>query len=112
MTRCFVLAVFTILGCGASSSESISGQDAITVDTSTDEARAQYEVNAAFASKYEARCDPAGDRARPRVLLAGFGRVYGDPRNAAGLLVSTLVPKVMYPMSTQPARGVDPPEAQ
>ncbi|MBX3222941.1 MAG: hypothetical protein KF795_20690 [Labilithrix sp.] len=86
----------------------------ITVDTSTPEARRQYDANVAFASRYVARCLAApAPSARPRVLVTGFGRFMSIANNATGRIVSTLVPEARYPETRSPAWGeVDAPEPQ
>ena len=87
--------------------------DAVTVDTSTRQARAQYDADVAFATKYVARCKASGVAGRPRVLVTGFGRFLENETNATGMMVSRLVPGGMYPVTHPPAPGaVDPPDAQ
>jgi hypothetical protein len=108
--RALLTAVASLLGCAPGSTEGVAGADAVVVDTSTEAARAQYDANVAFALRYAARCKATTDR--KRVLVAGFGRVYGE-QNPAGQVVSALVPGLRYPVTTAPGGGrVDPPEPQ
>ncbi|MFO0607789.1 MAG: hypothetical protein U0324_31790 [Polyangiales bacterium] len=85
--------------------------DAVTVDTSSAAARAQYDADVAFAVGYRARCTARSGR--PRVLVTGFGRFLDNPSNATGRIVSTLAPAVPYPLTQRPPAGrVDPPGPQ
>lgn len=83
------------------------------IDTSSPEARRQYDANADFASRYVARLAPlVGGGARPRVLVTGFGRFEDIAHNATGRIVSALV-GVPYPATAPPRDGeIDPPEPQ
>ena len=83
------------------------------LDTSSPDARRQYDANAAFASRYVARLAPlVRDRARPRVLVTGFGRFKSITHNATGRIVSKLV-GVPYPETAPPETGdIDPPGPQ
>lgn len=84
----------------------------IAVDTSTPQARRQYDANVAFASSYEPR-GAARSSPRPRVLVSGFGRFGSIADNAAGRAVSALVPEAAYPETRPPLPGeVDPPAPQ
>ncbi len=86
-------------------------EDAVTVDTSSPAARAQYDANVAFALGYRARCAPRAGR--KRVLITGFGRFLDNPVNATGKIVSALVPEARYPETERPTRGsVDLPAPQ
>ncbi len=86
-------------------------EDAVTVDTTSAAARAQYDANVAFALGYRARCTARSGR--KRVLVTGFGRFLDNPTNATGKIVSALVPAARYPETTRPPRGtVDPPGPQ
>ena len=86
-------------------------EDAVTVDTSSPAARAQYDANVAFALGYRARCAPRAGRRR--VLVTGFGRFLDNPTNATGRIVSTLVPEAHYPVTERPPKGeVDQPAPQ
>jgi pyrrolidone-carboxylate peptidase len=86
-------------------------EDAVTVDTSSPAARAQYDANVAFALGYRARCVPRAGR--KRVLITGFGRFLDNPVNATGKIVSALVPEARYPQTTRPPKGtVDLPAPQ
>ena len=102
-------------GCAAETAQpEESSDDEITVDTSTPEARRQYDANVGFARSYVARClaSPAPSN-RPRVLVTGFGRFMSIANNATGRIVSTLVPEARYPETRAPAPGqIDPPEPQ
>jgi pyrrolidone-carboxylate peptidase len=103
------------MGACSSSEDGASGtpgdEDDVIVDTSTPQARAQYDANVRFATSYAPKCKPLSNR--PRVLLTGFGRFLGNQTNATGMVVSTLVPDARYPMTSQPPPGqVDPPEPQ
>ncbi|MDF2692423.1 MAG: hypothetical protein K0S65_806 [Labilithrix sp.] len=102
-------------GCVAEPNVASTNQadDEITVDTSTPEARRQYDANATFASSYAPRCLPAAGAMRPRVLVTGFGRFMTIANNATGRIVSTLVPEARYPETRPPTVGeIDPPEPQ
>ncbi len=86
-------------------------EDAVTVDTSSPAARAQYDANVAFALGYRARCAPRAGR--KRVLVTGFGRFLDNPANATGRIVSALVPEARYPETERPPKGsVDLPAPQ
>ena len=92
-------------------------EDAIRIQTSSPQARAQYDANVSFALEYRSRCGaglaPAGTTRRPRVLVTGFGRFLSNPTNATGMMVAGLVPGMRYPMTTRPASGqVDLPAPQ
>jgi pyrrolidone-carboxylate peptidase len=85
--------------------------DAVTLDTRSPQARAQYDANARFALTYAARCAPVGTR--PRALVTGFGRFLDNATNATGQTVSALVPAAEYPFTERPAAGaVDLPGPQ
>jgi hypothetical protein len=88
-----------------------ASDDAVVVDTSTPAARAQYDANVAFATRYVPRCVAKGTR--PRVLVTGFGRFLESTTNATGMMVSRLVPGGHYPVTHAPPPGaVDAPEPQ
>jgi pyrrolidone-carboxylate peptidase len=111
-----LVAVSLALGAGCAAEEPASvGDDTseVTVDTSTPEARRQYDANVAFASGYAPRCRVPAGSTRPRVLVTGFGRFMTIANNATGRIVSTLVPAARYPETEAPAPGeVDRPEPQ
>lgn len=109
-----VAAAFVAVGCASEASDAASSEDEITVDTSTPQARRQYDANVAFATSYAPRCLRTTARSvRPRVLVTGFGRFMSITNNATGRIVSTLVPEARYPETTAPAWGeVDEPEPQ
>jgi pyrrolidone-carboxylate peptidase len=109
----FLGVVAASVGC-ASESDLTTVDDDITVDTSTPEARRQYDANVGFATRYTARCASALPQSgRPRVLLTGFGRFMSIANNATGRIISTLVPNATYPETVQPPAGqLDAPEAQ
>jgi len=73
--------------------------DSVVIDTSDPVARAQYDANVSFASRYRARCSKTSGR--PRVLVTGFGRFLDNETNATGQLVSAMV-SATYPRT---ARG-------
>ena len=108
------------LGCAVSSQHAEGDEardvtdDAVVVDTSSPQARAQYDADVAFASKYLARCkSPKPALGHPRVLVTGFGRFLENETNATGMMVSKVVPGGRYPLTHAPAPGaVDPPEPQ
>lgn len=111
-----ILTIFGIssllVGC-FNPAQTASESDEVTVDTSTPEARAQYDANVAFARSYEPRCAPPREGGPPRVLVSGFGRFKSITNNATGRAVAALVPGLAYPEGPPPAPGVvDPPEAQ
>jgi len=87
--------------------------DVVRIDTSSHEARRQYDANVAFASQYVARLAPlVRGSTRPRVLVTGFGRFKGIAQNATGRIVSRLV-GMPYPETAPPRAGeIDPPEPQ
>lgn len=104
---------FSLVACGAHGDD-LAGDasDALRVDTSTPEARAQYDANVAFARAYVPRC-PTVTSTRPRVLLTGFGRFGSVRENATGRMVSALVPDAPYPLTRPPPAGeVDAPAPQ
>ncbi|MGH7280274.1 MAG: hypothetical protein ACRELY_02020 [Polyangiaceae bacterium] len=113
-------AVSTMLaaGCAADAqdaADSDSGDDAVVVDTSSPQARAQYDANVAFALGYKPHCTQKSNR--PRVIVTGFGRFLENADNATGRIVSALVPAAKYPETTAPPPGpdgwsVDPPAPQ
>ena len=109
-----VVGAVIAAGCARETSDTAASEDEITVDTSTPQARRQYDANVAFASSYTARClRPAGRARRPRVLVTGFGRFMTIANNATGRIVSTLVPEARYPETQAPAWGeIDDPEPQ
>ncbi len=110
-----VVAAVIAVGCAhEASDEASSGEGEITVDTSTREARRQYDANVRFAASYTARCLRSPSRSsRPRVLVTGFGRFMTITNNATGRIVSTLFPEARYPETQAPAWGeVDEPEPQ
>jgi pyrrolidone-carboxylate peptidase len=102
-------------GCGAAddpAADEAPEADAVTVDTTSPAARAQYDANVSFALRYRARCVPAPG-ARRRVLVTGFGRFLDSGVNASGQVVSALVPGLRYPVTRQPTNGgPDDPEPQ
>jgi hypothetical protein len=106
------LAAVLSVGCAADVSEEEDLlEDAVTVDTSTPLARAQYDANVAFARSYVPTCKPTSGR--KRVLVTGFGRFLGISENATGRIVSTVLPAATYPLTTSPpANEIDPPGPQ
>jgi pyrrolidone-carboxylate peptidase len=82
-----------------------SSEDAVKVDTSSPQARAQYDANLAFAKSYKPRCTPSNDTTRPRVLVTGFGRFMSVTNNATGRIMNALVPDAKYPETTAPPDG-------
>lgn len=82
--------------------------DSVVIDTSDPAARAQYDANVAFATRYVARCTRT--TGRPRVLVTGFGRFLDNETNATGELVSSMV-GANYPRTARPT-GVDDPAPQ
>ena len=108
-----LLAASVILGCAAErgdlEEEDLTvDSDSVVIDTSDPAARAQYDANAAFATRYVARCTKTVGR--PRVLVTGFGRFLENETNATGELVSSLV-GARYPRTSRPI-GVDDPAPQ
>jgi pyrrolidone-carboxylate peptidase len=106
------LAAALAVGCAADAAdEEAFLEDAVTVDTSTPLARAQYDANVDFARRYVPTCKPTSGR--KRVLVTGFGRFLDISENATGRVVSTLLPAAKYPMTAPPPLGeVDPPGPQ
>lgn len=104
------------VGCSAEvePTSEVTDDSDIVVDTSSPEARRQYDANVAFASSYTPRCERApASSPRPRVLVTGFGRFMSIDDNATGRIVSTLIPEAPYPLTHPPPPGeVDPPEPQ
>lgn len=115
IARPLLLVLCTGLGACAldATGEAIDdADDAVTVDTSTPLARAQLDVNIAFARSYAARCKPRSN-GHKRAIVTGFGRFLYISENATGRLVSTLIPEATYPSTTPPAAdAVDPPAPQ
>ena len=112
--RALSLSLALLLACAPDDGapDDLPVDDAVTVDTSSPAARAQYDANVAFALGYRVRCT-APRTGRPRVLVAGFGRFLDNPTNATGRIVSALVPGANYPMTTRPPPNVvDPPGPQ
>ncbi len=110
-----VLAALLMAGCvDDTSPPTETDEGEITVDTSTPEARRQYDANVTFATSYVARCLASPlPPSRPRVLVTGFGRFMSIANNATGRIVSALVPEARYPETQSPPRGeVDAPEPQ
>ncbi len=110
------MLAFSLAGCGVDAELPTTDEaplvDAVTVDTSTPAARAQYDANVSFARRYRARC-VAGASPRPRVLVTGFGRFLDNVTNVSGEVVSALVPGTLYPMTERPPVGtVDDPAPQ
>ncbi len=102
------------IGCAGTSPDTTTGEDDVVVDTSTPEARRQYDADVAFAQSYVPRCKKSLPATRrPRVLVTGFGRFMSIENNATGRILSTLVTKAPYPETHAPAWGeIDPPDAQ
>jgi hypothetical protein len=108
LSACVGLAACALDGTEATADE----DDAVTVDTSTPLARAQYDANVAFAQGYVARCKPQNN-GHKRAIVTGFGRFLYVSENATGRVVSTLVPAAKYPATKPPASTeVDPPGPQ
>ncbi len=106
-----VLGCSTVIGC-ADEDAFVTNDDDVRVDTSSPQARRQYDANVGFALGYKARC-PAPSGKRPRVLVTGFGRFGSITDNATGRIVSTMVPEARYPETTPPPPGeIDLPEPQ
>lgn len=112
--RFVAVAALVATGCATETSDAESSEDEIRVDTSTREARRQYDANVAFATSYVPRCArPTSRGDRPRVLVTGFGRFMSIRNNATGRIVSALVPAAEYPETVPPAWGeVDEPGPQ
>lgn len=113
MTRLAVLAAALAIGCAAERAEGEDDdlgvdEDSVVIDTRDPAARAQYDANVAFATRYVARCQKTAGR--PRVLVTGFGRFLDNETNATGELVSSLV-GASYPRTSRP-EGVDDPAPQ
>ena len=90
---------------------------AVVIDTSSPEARAQYDANVAYALGYAPRCTPDPTSHRPRVLVTGFGRFLSTQDNATGEIVTRLVPGAVYPFTvsvatTGTADVIDDPSVQ
>lgn len=111
--RALLVLVLAAAGCAAGPSVTTDDDD-VKIDTSSADARRQYDVNVAFATGYRSRCLPLlQGSTRPRVLLTGFGRFLQVTDNATGRLVSHLVPSARYPQTAAPAPGqLDLPEPQ
>jgi pyrrolidone-carboxylate peptidase len=113
--RVRLIPILALAACAADPAELATDDtptpDAVTLDTRSPQARAQYDANARFALGYTARCVPSGTR--PRALVTGFGRFLDNAANATGRTVSALVPAAEYPLTERPAGGaVDPPGPQ
>jgi pyrrolidone-carboxylate peptidase len=97
----------SVAGCGAAddaAADEAPEADAVTVDTGSPAARAQYDANVSFALRYRARC-VRSPGARRRVLVTGFGRFLDSGVNVSGQVVSALVPGLRYPVTRQPTDG-------
>jgi len=108
------LALLPLAACALDGTDATGEEDdAVTVDTSTPGARAQYDANVAFAQGYTPRCKPQSN-GHKRAIVTGFGRFLYVSENATGRVVSTLVPAAKYPSTTPPASkdAVDPPAPQ
>jgi hypothetical protein len=113
MPRIVLLAAALAIGCAAERAEDSEDDlsidaDSVVIDTSDPAARAQYDANVTFATRYTARCTKT--TGRPRVLVTGFGRFLDNETNATGQLVSSLA-GATYPRTSRPA-GVDDPAPQ
>ncbi|MBK6698056.1 MAG: hypothetical protein IPG50_38610 [Myxococcales bacterium] len=80
-----LLSMALLAGCGDGAGEAASAS-ALVIDTGSEDARRQHDVNLAFARNYQARC-PTTPASRPRLLLTGF--VF----NATGSMVGEVVPE-------------------
>jgi hypothetical protein len=101
------------VGCADEPNVQTDDDNEVKVDTSTAEARRQYDADVAFAASYTPRCTRAAGSTRPRVLVSGFGRFMSIGNNATGRIVSTLVPTARYPETQAPPPGqIDPPAPQ
>ncbi len=106
-----VLAITLVALCACSSDATDSSEDDVKVVIDSPLAAKQLKANIDFAKSYKARCRTNGSN--PRVLVTGFGRFMSNQKNATGLIVSKLLPKLTYPMTTPPAAGaIDPPGPQ
>lgn len=111
MTRFALPFVCLLAACSADVGEQES-DDAVTVDTSSPMARAQYDANVSFAKNYVARCKPQAN-GHKRAIITGFGRFLYISENATGRIVSSVIPAAKYPLTTPPADDqVDDPAPQ
>jgi hypothetical protein len=106
------LLAVSLGACAMDVSDDDASDDAVTVDTSTPMARAQYDANVAFARSYVAHCKPVAN-GHKRAVVTGFGRFLSISENATGRIVSSVVPAAKYPMTNPPADDeVDQPAPQ
>lgn len=111
----FALASVMVGGCASGEADELAtdtetGTDDVRVDTSTAEARKQFDANVNFGANYVPRCARTSDR--PRIVVTGFGRFMDISNNATGRIVAALS-GAAYPETQPPPSGeVDPPEAQ
>lgn len=114
MVSRFAVLSLLLVACSADvgTDDPEENQDAVTVDTSTPAARAQYDANVAFARSYVANCKPVAN-GHKRAIVTGFGRFLSISENATGRIVSAMVPSAKYPFTTPPSGdAVDPPGPQ
>ena len=109
---CSVLAACSAESDPEGDDPSLSEENAVRVDTSSPQARAQYDANVAFVNGYRARCT-APRTGKKRVLVTGFGRFQSITDNATGRMVAGLLPDLAYPETAAPPAGeIDPPAKQ
>lgn len=90
----------------------VASEDEVRIDTRSALARAQYDANVDFVTRYRPTCTRAKRAGVKRVLVTGFGRFLSIRNNATGRIVSALA-GLPYPATEPPAEGeIDPPAPQ
>lgn len=90
----------------------VASEDEVRIDTESELARAQYDANLDYLSRYQPTCTRARRPGVKRLLVSGFGRFLSIRDNATGRIVSALS-GLEYPETNAPARGtIDPIEPQ
>jgi len=106
------VASMTAAACGETGDDPAYTYSEVKVDTTTPEARQQYDANVTFARGYVPKC-MRSSAGRRRVMITGFGRFMSIDDNASGRIISKLVPGSVYPQTESPPPGaVDPPGPQ
>lgn len=107
-----LLSLASACGTEPTAATPVASEDEVRIDTSTALARAQYDANVDFVTRYQPTCTRARRPGVKRVLVTGFGRFLSIRDNATGRIVSALT-GLPYPATEPPAAGqIDPPARQ